>query len=312
MKNTYKTNLNLIKALDALLETSSVSKAAELLSITQPAMSNLLNQLRKLFDDEILIRRKKSMIPTQKALMLQKQLKQALPMLESLLFEKESFNPKTSERNFVIAASDQIEYLLLPALFKLFAKEAPKARITVKPIHNIDKSALYENQSVDIGIGWSQAQDKRLQQHILWVDSSVCIARKNHPLLSRPKKVSLQDYLACEHVLMRPSHLVEQSLSDLALQRSGNKRNIALQINNILPGLLILKNTNLIATGPLSIARKAKADFNLEHFDLPFEIPTVPISMIWHEMQSKNPAHQWLREIVQKACWQAGLTIENA
>jgi len=112
--------------------------------------------------------------------------------------------------------------------------------------------------------------------------------------------MSLKTYLSYGHILMTPLHMKPYSLTDEILKKKDMKRKIMLHVPNVLSGLSFLRNTNLIATVPSSIKKKAEVDFRLKSFPTPLEIPQIDISMIWHNMQNHDPSHQWLREKIQK------------
>jgi len=300
MKNIYKINLNLLKALDALLQTKSVSKAADLLCITQPAMSNLLHQLREHFQDEILIRQKKMMVPTHLALSIQSQLSAPLKSLDEILFNKQVFQPKKSHQTFTIATNDYIEYALLPKLYDEIQKQAPSVRLQSIPIQDIDDKKAYESNEIDVAIGWSQHKNERLQYESLYTESSFCLLRKNHPKFKHHKKLTLAEYLGAEHLLMYPSCLNCPSLVDQHLNAINKKRQIQLTVNNLLPGLNILQNSNLLGTVPASLTQTAMKEFNLTCLPLPFKIPHIQVQLIWHKAYTNDSALQWLRDIITK------------
>jgi len=296
--NVYNINLNLLKAFDALMQTRNVSRAAEKLSITQPSMSNLLAQLRELFSDEILIRRKKEMIATQKALEISPKIREALEILEQTFTASEKFNPATSNRVFTIATNDYIQYVLISRLIEKLEKIAPFVSIKIISTENICHKELYETGRVDIGIGVIRNLDTRLQFENLFTDDSVCVARKKHPVFSETNKFTLKEYLSCKHIFMRSLPSNEISLTEQALNKLGTSRQMKVENMQILPGLRTIQCTNLIGMVPRLIAEMAKGVFNLQVVNSPLKIPPISISMVWHNMHESNWGHQWFRSLI--------------
>lgn len=296
--NITTMNLNLLKALDALMRTRSVSKAADLLFITQPAMSNLLTQLREVFQDEILVRRRREMIPTAKALQMEKAVRDILYQTEKLLSGPEKFEPSTSNRSFTIAANDYIEYVLLSKIINAVEKAAPNVTLKIIPIDDIDARSIYEEKGIDLAIGNSRNPDAQLLQSLLFTDDSVIAVRKDHPLFEGKNKMTMKQYLMAKHMVLLPSHLQSHSLTDQALRKLGVKREVKVQLMQILPGLQVLQHSNLIATIPRSVAKMALDTFNLKTLELPFKIEAMPVLMLWHKMHDYDPGHQWLRDII--------------
>src|SRR3990167_5206841 len=133
--NLYRINLNLLKVFVVLMREQHVSTAANSLGLTQPAVSNSLQQLRELFQDELLIRSGKKMVPTQKALLLAPQIQQALNQLETVIFFSEEFDYKTSSREFRLGMTDYAEYVLLPKLYERIKEVAPHISLKVLTCH---------------------------------------------------------------------------------------------------------------------------------------------------------------------------------
>ncbi len=127
--NIYRVNLNLLKVFVVLMREQHVSAAAKCLHLTQPAISNSLQQLRELFEDELLIRGPKKMVPTQKALLLAPKVAHALSQLETLLFYSDGFEYKISTRIFYLGMTDYTAYVLLPKLYEQLKKLAPHVSV---------------------------------------------------------------------------------------------------------------------------------------------------------------------------------------
>lgn len=129
--NLYRINLNLLKVFSVLMREQHVSDAAKRLHLTQSAISNSLQQLREIFQDELLVRGPKKMLPTKKALLLAPRIDQALSQLEESLFHTDEFNYRTSERIFNLGMTDSAEYIILPKLYEQLKNLAPNVSLKI-------------------------------------------------------------------------------------------------------------------------------------------------------------------------------------
>jgi DNA-binding transcriptional LysR family regulator len=174
--NIINLDINIIKALDVLLEEKNVSKAALRLGITQPAMSNALNRIRDIFSDPILVRTSAGMEPSLKALKIYPQVKRAIQELEQLFVEEKLFDPSTSEYSFNIGASDYASIIIAPILVKHLEKDHPNIRLH---IHRLESDSLTQGlQSMNLdfvlGTGMRSAIPEHLFSNTLFQDQFAC------------------------------------------------------------------------------------------------------------------------------------------
>ncbi len=178
-------DLNLLIAFDALMTERNVSKAAEKLFIGQSAMSHSLNRLRQALDDPILVRTTRGMEPTARAEALIVPIRKALLEIEVTVTRHFDFDPKTAKHNFVIAATDYNELILLPSLLKKVREQAPGVHIHVRQPHEYLPEEELENGTINVALGFDVSLETptRIHQQALFHDVFVTMVRKDHPTI---------------------------------------------------------------------------------------------------------------------------------
>lgn len=280
------------------MQEQHVTTAAKRLFLTQSAISNSLKQLRELFDDELLIRGPKKMLPTQKALALLPHVEGVLQELDVLVFKADNFDHTTSTRTFNLGMIDYMEYVLLPILYQKIAEIAPHISIKVK-LYNEFTPDNFENHKLELGLGPEKQVSKQLFSERLFTDKIVCVARKNHPLFKKP--LTLKTYLQAEHLAVRV-YSEELSRVDQLLHKQKLARNIKLSIHDVLPSLQVLSSTHLIGTISENLAQHAKETYALDHRPAPFDIPTLHVVQAWYKQQANDAGLLWLRNLIKSIC----------
>ncbi len=189
-------DLNLLIYLDVLLREKNVTRAAEQLGITQPAMSNGLKRLRGIFNDPLLIRSSEGMTPTERALELQPALRTALFDLQKVLEPNQSFEPKESKRMYRIMASDYAEATLVPLLVKHMRELAPNIVLDFLTPSDVSYKDM-EQGRVDLAINRFNEIPESFHQVTVWEDSFSCLLNKNNPAVNN---FTLKAYLGAQHI----------------------------------------------------------------------------------------------------------------
>ncbi len=296
--NINRVNLNLLKVFAVLMQKQNVSAAAECLHLTQPAISNSLQQLRALFQDELLIRGPKKMVPTQKALLLAPQVEQALRQLENIIFYTDEFEYQTSRRTFYLGMTDYAEYVLLPKLYEQLNLLAPGVCLKISS-YNEFSSEYFEAEKLELGIGLERKFPKQLQTQRLFSDHPVCVAHASHPIFKQPW--TLEAYLQAAH-LATCVYSEELSRVDQALKKLNLSRNIKLTLQNFLPAFETLATSDLIGTFSKNVVMQFEHQYSLKYTAPPFEIPGFHIGQVWHRQQNNDSGLTWLRALVKRVC----------
>jgi DNA-binding transcriptional LysR family regulator len=293
--NINRINLNLLKVFAVLMQEQHVTAAAKRLYITQSAVSNSLQQLRELFQDELLIRGPKKMVPTQKAMYLAPQVEQIIRQLETLFFYTDEFDYQTSTRTFHLGMTDYAEYVLLPKIYDQIRKIAPHLSLKVLSYYEFSPED-FENGQLEIGIGLEKQYPKPLVMERLFSDRPVCVAREDHPIFTEP--FTLERYLQAEHLATCKFSEETLPLADKALQKLNLSRHIKLSLPNGIPSLQTISTSDLIGTFSQNIVIEAEKRFPLKHITAPFDIPEYHVAQIWHRQQDNDQGLIWLRTLI--------------
>jgi DNA-binding transcriptional LysR family regulator len=296
-------DLNLLIALDALLQEANVSRAAARVGLSTPAMSHALARLRTWVDDPLLVRAGQRMVRTPRADGLRARVELLVREARQVLAPPPVEDVRTVERSFRIHTSDHLITVLGGELDRL-AREAPGVTLHVMPCI-AETPALLRDGTVDLAIGvfdyspYSELpSDLRIQQ--LYEDEFTCVVRAGHPTVGR--SLTLAQYAALEHVQIAPRGNPGGYVDDL-LARHGLRRRVVRALPYFIAGLALISETDYLLTCSVVLARRMKQRFGLRTVTPPKDLglEPYPITQLWHPRHDRDPPHRWLREIVAKA-----------
>lgn len=200
MRDIRTLDLNLLKALDALLDERNVTRAAVRLAITQPAMSGMLTRLRDSFDDPLFVRTQRGVVPTQRALELAGPVKQVLGEVDALL-QPPTFDPSTASLTLSVAATDYgLRAVVVPFLLAL-RQRAPHVRLAARPVKDALVQAQLERGELDLALLTPDSTPADLYARHLFEERYVCALRRDHPG-ARDRRLSLDRFCALDHALV--------------------------------------------------------------------------------------------------------------
>lgn len=303
--NIAKIDLNLLVYLDVLLREGSVTKAANQLSITQPAMSNGLKRLRDLFKDPLMVRTSEGMTPTQRALELQPVIRDVLAKLEASIQPETEFDPHSSERTFRIMASDYAESTLLIEVIKQLSLAAPNITLDVITPSDVTFHDV-EQGKVDMAINRFEELPLSFHQKVIWYDGFSCVMQSDHPII---EVFDLEHYLASQHIWVSktgfgvgvgvdPNEVQKLGWVDAELTKLGKKRNIRVFTRHYHVAMQLAKNQGLIATLPSKAAKLMLDDPQVKVMQPPFDIPPLALKMAWSALLHHDAGHIWLRRLI--------------
>ncbi len=287
-----KIDLNLFVVFDVIYRERNLTKAAESLHITQPAVSNALSRLRGTFNDKLFVRQGGNMVPTPLAENIIERVRAALVNLESSLYDHDDFDPRSSQRRFSFSMNDTSESYLLPLLMAYLQREAPHIYIESYAIQRRDLAREFAAGQLDFALDVPLINEPQLTHQALTRDRFICVARKQHPTLNGT--LSLEQYLALPHIHIS-SRRKGQGYIDLHLNRLGLQRNILLRVQHSRAAPPIVAKTDMLLTIPESLARDRD---DLEIYDLPFDLPPVDWHLYWPTNYSNDKAHRWMRRAI--------------
>ena len=303
--NISRIDLNLLVYLDVLLRERNVTRAAEHLGITQPAMSNGLKRLRNVLGDPLLVRTSEGMMPTQKALALHPQVQSALSLMETALKPQSEFEPGESQRVFHIMASDYGESTVIPLLIPRLRELAPNVTLDILTPSDVSVQDV-EQGRVDIAINRFTSLPMSFHQASLWRDDFSCVLSKSNPVL---EEFTLDNYLAAYHIWasktgmgvgvgMNPEDVQRLGWVDETLDKLGHKRKISVFTRHYRVAMLLSAQNDLIATLPSRLALLQRSNPSLAVLAPPFDIAPIDLTMAWSALLHHDPAHRWLRQLI--------------
>lgn len=297
MTNIRNLDLNLLRVFDMLMDEKNVSRAAEKLSVSQPAVSGMLTRLRHSLNDQLFVRSQHGIVPTIRANELAGPIKKLLQELDVLL-EPIEFSPESTELTFSIAATDySLKAIIEPLLIKLTAL-APRIRISVRWINERYLLEQMERGIIDIALTTPDASPLDLKSKTLFNESYVCVLRSDHPF-SKFEELTLDQFCSLKHAIVSYTGGAFTGTTDKVLSDLGRERQVVLSIPSFLSLVDILKNSDLCAVVPKRLVRNFEG---LTIVNLPFHVSGFTKIMVWHERTHESVAHQWLRSLIFEVC----------
>jgi DNA-binding transcriptional LysR family regulator len=295
-------DLNLLRVFDSVMSEQNLTRAADGLAMTQPAVSNALKRLRVTLHDELLIRTARGVKPTPRAEALWPSVRSALSCLEMAIAPK-GFPVAETKASYRLMMADTAASLLLPPLMNAASREAPGLNVRVLPLTTRDPRPMLVQSNIDLAIGsfpgvvgqLTAGHDdfSPIRHQRLYSGEYLCIMRKSHPLAH--EQLTVERYCNARHVLMSVSGRA-QGLADAALEKLGTSRRVVLTVNQFFTVGLIVAQSDLISIVPRDVIEWIGMADALVSKELPFELPKVHLDMLWHNRDLRSPAHEWMRK----------------
>jgi DNA-binding transcriptional LysR family regulator len=293
-------DLNLLRVFDAVMTEQNLTRAANRLAMTQPAVSNAVKRLRDALGDELLIRTAHGVKPTARAESLWPAVRRALAELEEAVAPR-TFELAQAHATFRMAMADATAGLLLPPLVRLIENEAPGIDIRMVPLTTREPRPMLLRGDIDLAIGFFPGVVAQLQgstetpvrHERLYAGEYVCVMRKEHPLAD--KELTLDLYCEANHLLVSFSGRA-RGLVDDALVNLNRERRILLTVNQFFTAGKVVAASNLLMVIPRHLIDATGMSSQLIQRALPLKLPEVHIDMLWHERDARSPGHRWLRE----------------
>lgn len=282
-------DLNLLRVLDALLDTRSVSRAAQKLGVTQPAVSGMLARLRDGFDDPLFVRTQRGVLPTPRAEALGAQVRKILGEVEQVL-QAERFDPARSSFTLHIAATDYAQRAVLLPFLGLIRAQAPGIRLAVRPVAPDFARQLAEGV-LDLALVTPEMTPDTLRARKLFDEDYVVIARADHA--SRDQLHDLDVFCALDHAIMSHDGSAFAGPTDAALQQAGRARNVVASVPNFTILIDLIRRSDLIALVPSRLVLEEPGIFTAPP---PLVVPGFRKILAWHERLQEDAAQKWVRD----------------
>jgi DNA-binding transcriptional LysR family regulator len=292
-------DLNQLVVFQQLMVERRVSKVADNLGLTQPAVSNTLAKLRRQFGDDLFVRTPKGMMPTPFAEQLAEPIGYALGMIHSGLNQLSSFDAASVKRSVTIGMTDIGEIIFLPALIERLRRDAPGISLGTVRTTATNLREDMESGKVDLAIGPLPQLKAGFFQRRLFKQRYVCLFRKGHPLSPKldRKRLSLADFKAAEHLVIVSAGTGHGKVDEV-IRRAGVERSVRLTIPHYVSVGHLLQGSDMLATVTERLAQSLVEPFDLTFRPHPMELPEIAINVFWHAKVHRSPAHQWLRGVV--------------
>lgn len=295
MRNIRNLDLNLLRTLDALLDEGSVTRAAERLALTQPAVSGMLTRLRDSFDDPLFVRSQRGLVPTIRAQELALPIKRVLGEIEGML-QPSDFEPEKTRLTLSIAATDYAQRTILIPLLAALREQAPGIRVSVRAVDELRVEHQLASGELDMAILTPDSVHQGLHARPLYEEYYVCVLRQGHP---DAENLDLERFCALEHAIVSLDTGSFQGVTDDALTSIGRVRRVSLSVPSFLMLLEILRSSDLIAVLP---QRLIQLGDGLCVIKPPLPIPGFRKVVAWHERTHHHPAHRWVRALLSSVC----------
>lgn len=297
MKDIRKLDLNLLKALDALLVERNVTHAAARLGVTQPAMSNMLARLREAFEDPLFARAKHGIVPTDRALKLAQPVKCVMSEIDALL-KPPVFDPGEARQTFTLSATDYaLRVIAVPFVAKL-RRRAPFIRIALRTVDDATVHKQLELGEIDLALLTPESTLPDLHVRRLFEEHYVCAVREGHPAACE-QRLSLEQFCSMEHALVSYRGGGFRGITDETLETLGMRRCVSLSVQSFLILPELLAATDMLAIAPSRLVAHVPG---IVTFAPPVNIPGFTKLAVWHERAHHDPAQRWLRELLFSIC----------
>ncbi|VVE41078.1 LysR family transcriptional regulator [Pandoraea iniqua] len=293
-------DLNLLHALDILLEEGSVVGAARRMHLSPPAMSRTLSRIRETLGDPVFVQAGRKLVPTPRALALREQVRLAVEQATQVLSPSAEVDLKTLERRFNVRANDIFVGMHSGRLLEAMSSEMPRAMLRFAPEEDdIDDEALRSGR-IDLFISASRQLGPEIRVQSLFTTRFVGIARDDHPIFDEditPERITRWGHIGVSRRGKFAGPI------DTALDGLGLRRHVALVVSTPFTALFALQDSDLLLALPSDLAQSAiSAGMRIRAFDLPVPLETVVLTQAWHPRFQADPAHQWLRRTIRELC----------
>lgn len=284
-------DLNLLRVFAAVDSARNVSKAAAMIGLSQPAMSNALARLRKACDDQLFVRTPAGMAPTALAIEMSPAVREALAQMERALGGPAEFLPQRAHRRFRILMSDAGQSVIVPSLMNALTDKAPGITIESLQMPREHYAEILEMGGADVAIGSINTSRAGIHQQLLFNDSYCFIVRSDHPYLRN--SLSFKQFASSRHIVVAnggAEELIQRAFDDRNAERV-----VALNVPQYHTAVETVRQTDLIAAIP---SRLLGSDHGLQKLTPPIELPPAHVKMHWHRRFDGDPGNVWLRSLL--------------
>ena len=297
--NLRSLDLNLLTIFDAIITEQNLSRAADKIGMSQPAMSAALGRLRVTMKDELFLRTGRGVKPTPRALELQRPVRHILDMISATLSQTLHFDPDTSQRVFTLASIDYGGIAVIPQLLQHLQQAHSTVKVNIWPQYETDLKDQMHFGNVDFAIDNIPITDNEFHIEMLRQERAFCLVRKGHPVIR--DTLSLAQFLEAEHVVLYPQGDRVSQLDEYLIA-NGMRRRYGIKVPSFFNMPYIVQSSDLICGLPERMALHFARLFDLKALPAPVPEWVANYYLMWHRSQEEDPGHKWLREIIIALC----------
>lgn len=290
---TPRIDFNLFQVFIIIYDEGNLTRASEVLHLTQPAISHSLSRLREAFGDPLFVRRGTRMEPTPKARSMVDQVRRSITELRQTLEPNERYDYANSRRTFRLALRDITEAACLPDLMQVVESKAPNIRIISQRVERKRIESLLTSGKLDLAMDVFLPFGDQIHHKLFRQDRFVVVARKGHPAMK--EGLGLNAYLAAQHILVS-TRSEGLGLEDANFAKQGHTRKIALRSQHFFIACHTVQHTDYLVTMPESYAQVVNRGLATETHPLPIPVPQIDVFLYWHQQAENDPANRWLRD----------------
>lgn len=290
-------DLNLLTVFDAVMQEQNITRAAHMLGMSQPAVSNAVARLKVMFNDELFVRYGRGIQPTARAFQLFGSVRQALQLVQNEL-PGSGFEPVSSERVFNLCVCSPLDNYLTSIIFNRVAEIAPNIHLVFKSSLNQNTEHQLRYQEIEFVLGYEEFRRPEFACVPLFNDEMVLVASKKHPRINGP----LTEYSVYqeEHAVVALDRYA--SFSQPWYDTPDKQSRIAYQGMALISVLNVVSQTNLVAIAPRWLAEEFSEKLALQVLPLPMKVNSRTCYLSWHEAAGRDRGHQWMEELLVNVC----------
>jgi LysR family transcriptional regulator, mexEF-oprN operon transcriptional activator len=292
--NLNNLDFNLLRVLDVLITERNVTRSAEVLRRSQPAVSNALRRLRVLLGDDLLVRGPQGLALTPRAEAIRQPLREAIEQIEKCLGKEQGFNPAHASGTLRVSAPDRLSLAIVPALFDRLQKFAPNMSLHVVTADRKRAIDLLEEDQTDVALAWCDEKPHYLNAESLYDEKLFCVFRRGHPLATSRKHSDIAAVLSFPHLVVSATG-ARTAIFDELLARHSLSRNPLVSVSNFTAVPHLLSRSDMVGVFTELASDVFVKSFGLLKRPVPLNIGTITTSMVWHMRHDKDEKHVWLR-----------------
>lgn len=290
-------DLNLLTVFDAVMQMQNVTRAAQVLGMSQPAVSNAVSRLKVMFNDELFVRYGRGIQPTLRAKQLFGPVRQALQLVHNEL-PGAGFEPEQSERIFNLSICSPLDIKLAPQIVEQIKNETPNINVNIKSYLNSNIEHQLKYQEVEFFISYKEFEKTEFHSQPLFNDEVVLVVSNKHPRIKES---------VTQEMLLNEQHSIV-SLDDIGSFSAPYYKDthledlITYQGTDLNSVLNIVSRTYLVAIAPRWLVESYSEQLDIKAVSLPWEKTERPCYLIWHESTARDKGHLWMKNLLSEVC----------